>query len=160
MKAILFYLFITIQLLSCAQVHKISQKTIGTYTVQMPGNIAVDAAGNELTPLKINAVIYMETTSKDLTLQTALLGNLDYEVTLQQINTLPFLAGTNFKTNEKILVNAAKNNFLWRIELAPFPIKKNALNHVDTILLKGMYEGKSFEQKITNWVELASIPHY
>ncbi|MEO6869461.1 MAG: hypothetical protein ABI168_07440 [Ginsengibacter sp.] len=147
-------------LISCSQVHNISQKTIGTYTVQIPGNIAVDAAGNELTPSKINAVIYMETTSKDLTLQTALLGNLDYEVTLQQINTLPFLAGTNFKTNEKILVNAAKNNFLWRIELAPFPMKKNTLNQVDTILLKGMYEGKHFEQKITNWVELAGIPNY
>ena len=148
------------QFFSCAQVHHISQKAIGTYTVQMPGNIAVDAAGNELTPRKIIAVIYMETSSKDLIVKNAQLDTSEYSVTQQQVNTLPYMAGINFKSNEKIIVNADKNNFLWRIELAPFPMKKNATNQVDTILLKGIYEGKSFEQKITNWVELAGIPTY
>ena len=110
------------QFFSCAQVHHISQKAIGTYTVQMPGNIAVDAAGNDLTPRKIIAVIYMETSSKDLIVKNAQLDTSEYSVTQQQVNTLPYMAGINFKSNEKIIVNADKNNFLWRIELAPFPM--------------------------------------
>lgn len=160
MKALFFYLFLIIQLLSCAQVHNISQKTLGTYTVQMPGNIAVDPSGNELTPRKVNAVIYLETSSKDLNVKNALVDDREYVVTMEQVSTLPFVAGINFKNNEKILVNAARNNFLWRIELAPLPLKKDAINQVDTILIKGIYQGKSFEQKITNWVELAGIPTY
>ena len=160
MKAIFFYILLTMQFFSCAQVHHLSQKAIGTYTVQMPGNIAVDAAGNELTPRKIIAVIYMETSSKDLIIKNAQLDTSEYSVTQQQVNTLPYMAGINFKSNEKVEVNADKNNFLWRIELAPFPIKNDGKSQLDTITLKGTYQGKSFEQKVANWVELAGIPTY
>ena len=160
MKAAFLYLFMAIQLLSCAQVHNISQKTIGTYTVQAPGNIAVDDSGNELTQRKINAVIYIETSSKDLEVKNALADNSEYAVTQQLINTTPFMAGINYKNNEKVLVSVAQNNFLWKIELEPIPMKKDNINQVDTITLKGMYQGKSFEQKITNWVKLAGIPVY
>lgn len=160
MKSILLYFFVLVHLISCAQVHNISQKTLGTYTVQVPGNIAVDASGNELSPRKINAVIYIETSSKDLDVKNALASNSEYAVTQQLVNTTPFMAGINFKSNEKVLVNVAHNNFLWRIELAPFPLKKDADNQVDTITLKGIYQGKSFEQRITDWVELAGIPTY
>ena len=146
--------------MSCAQVHNITHKNFGTYTVQVPGNIAVDAAGNELTPRKINAVIYMETSSKALEIKKALVENAAYDITQELVSKLPFLAGINYKSNEKVLVNVAQNNFLWRIEVAPFPMKKTSENQVDTITLKGFYQGKSFEQKIENWIELAAVPVY
>ncbi|MEO5500328.1 MAG: hypothetical protein ABIR31_02695, partial [Ginsengibacter sp.] len=71
-----------------------------------------------------------------------------------------YIAGINFKNNEKVIVDVAKKNFLWKVELAPFPVKKDNINQMDTIILKGTYQGKSFEEKITNWVELAGIPIY
>lgn len=160
MKSILFYIFLMAHLISCSQVHNISQKTLGTYIVQMPGNIAVDPAGNELTSGKINAVIYLETSSKELKVKSALIENIEYKVTQQSLDTFPFMAGINYKSNEKVYVNIAQNNFLWKIELAPFPMKKDNLNQVDTITLKGTYQGKTFEQKIGNFIELAGIPAY
>ncbi|MEO6869558.1 MAG: hypothetical protein ABI784_02215 [Ginsengibacter sp.] len=160
MRSILFYSFVMAHLISCAQVHNIAQKTLATYTVQMPGNVAVDASGNELTQGKIIAVIYIETTSKDLDIQNALAGKSKYALTQQLVNKSPYIAGINFKNNEKVIVDVAKKNFLWKIELAPFPVKKDNINQLDTILLKGTYQGKSFEEKITNWVELAGIPIY
>ncbi len=160
MRVGFLYLFLAIQFFSCAQVHNISQKTLGTYTVQAPGNIAVDASGYDLSPRKISVVIYIETSLKDLNVKHALAGNSEFALTQQLVNAIPFMAGINFKSNEKVLVNVAQNNFLWKIDLAPFPIKKDSEIPVDTITLKGTYQGKLFEQKITNWVELAGIPIY
>lgn len=160
MKAVFFNSFLIVQFFSCAQVHHLTQKTIGTYTVQIPGNIAVDPSGNELTSRKIIAVIYMETSSKDLIVKNAQLDTSEYSISQQQVNTLPYMAGINFKSNEKVIVNADKNNFLWRIELAPFQIKNDVKSQLDTITLKGTYQGKSFEQKVAKWVELADIPTY
>ena len=160
MKVLLLYVLLCVQFFSCAQVHHISQKTIATYTVHIPGNIAVDASGNELNARNIIAVIYLETSSKNLNVVKALLNKSEYTVTQQLVNSQPYIAGINFKTNEKVMVQPDKNNFLWRIEIAPISLKTNSEYQIDTIILKGKYQGKVFEQKITDWIELSELPTY
>lgn len=160
MKVLLLYVLLCVQFFSCAQVHSISKKMIATYTVHNPGNIAVDDSGNELNGKNIIPVVYLETTSKDLHLEKALLDKSEYVVTQQLVSSQPYLAGINFKTNEKVMAQPDKNNFLWRIEIAPISLKTNSEYQIDTIILKGKYQGKVFEQKITDWIELSELPTY
>jgi len=160
MKYLLSYSLLTVSLYACAQ-SKYSIKNIyGVYEVHLPGNIAVDQNGNEISSRDTLNVIYVETSTKQIQWNVAWKNDKTYSI-LSHLSDTNFIdAGTNTITNEKMIIHASTGNKLWQLRLIPLDSKISSPVKIlqDEILLLGSYNGKRILQKIKKQVELNSIP--
>jgi hypothetical protein len=158
-KYLLFYCLLGISLLSCAQTKKLVKNIYATYTVHLPGNVAVDKYGNSLAMSDTVSIIYIETSS-DIQWSQAWRNGKHYFINKVLITESPFDAGTDKITNEKIMLHSAKGNKLWKLQL--IPEDKNFKTPVTTlpgeIIIEGTYNGKKIQQKISNQREVEAIP--
>ena len=159
-KYLLFYSLLCISLLSCAQSKHLVKNVYATYTVHLPGNIAVDRNGNSISSGDTLNTIYVETTTGQIRWTRARKDGKDYSVIKTLITESPFDAGTNKMTNEKIILHSTEGNKLWKLQLVPE--EKFFLTPIKTlqgeIILQGMYHGKKITQKIFKQIEIVSIP--
>lgn len=158
---LLLLLFLLLSLSSCAQSKSVIRKQYAFYTEHLPGNIRADENGNEL-PFKPDTVIvvYLETTTKSITLDTAWKNGACYKITAQLINLLPFEIGTAINANKKIVLGVAKGNFLWQLYLQPLnkALPNQQIIKGNEILIKGKYKGKKITRKIASPIQLVAIP--
>ncbi|MEP6928064.1 MAG: hypothetical protein ABI834_10525 [Ginsengibacter sp.] len=159
-KYLLFYSFMCVSLLSCAQSKHLIKNIYATYSVHLPGNVAVDRNGNSISLTDTLSIIYIETASEKIHWFHAWKGAKDYSIITTLITELPFNAGTNKMTNEKIILRSTKGNKLWKLQLVPgekfFMAPLKILQ--GEIILQGIYHGKKITQKIFKQIELVSIP--
>ena len=159
-KYLLFYSLLSVSLLSCAQSKHLVKNVYATYTVHLPGNIAVDRNGNSISPGDTLNTIYVETTTGQIRWTRARKNGKDYSVIKTLITESPFDAGTNKMTNEKIILHSTEGNKLWKLQLVPgeifFIAPLKTLR--GEIILQGMYHGKKITQKIFKQIEIVSIP--
>lgn len=156
----LSYLLLTVSLYACAQ-SKYSIKNIyGVYEVHLPGNIAVDANGNEISSRDTLNVIYIETSTNQIQWNTAWKNGKTYSILSHLAKTNFIDAGSNTITNEKMIIHASPGNKLLQLRLIPSESKISVPAKIlqDEILLEGTYNGKKILQKIKKQVELNSIP--
>ena len=159
-KYLLFYSLLCISLLSCAQSKHLVKNVYATYTVHLPGNIAVDRNGNSISPGDTLNTIYVETTTAQIHWTRAWKNGKDYSVIQTLITESPFDAGTDKMTNEKIILQLTGGNKLWKLQLVP---EENLLlTPVKTlpgeIILQGIYHGTKMVQKIFKQTEIVSVP--
>jgi hypothetical protein len=127
----------------------------------MPGNIALDPSGKELTPQRhVVAIVYFETESKDIIFENAIINGSIFKITTEPVLQFPFDAGISYKTNEKILVSAQKNGFLWKLTIEPIILKDGNDLQSDTLFIQGKYKKKPFQQRIYKWEKIEPIPTY
>jgi hypothetical protein len=159
-KYLLFYSLLSISLLSCAQSKHLVKNVYATYTVHLPGNIAVDRNGNSISPGDTLNTIYVETTTEQIHWTRAWKDGKDYSVIQTLITKSPFDAGTDKTSNKKIILHPAKGNILWKLQLVPevklFPAPHKTLR--GEIILEGMHHGKKITQKIFKQIEIVSVP--
>src|SRR5664279_702950 len=113
MKYFLFYSFLSVSLLGCAQSKSIITNAYATYTVHLAGNVAVDKEGNTLSARDTLHVIYVEAASGDILWNRAWKNDKAYSVLTRLITTSPLEAGVDKMTNEKVVVQVAKGNKLY-----------------------------------------------
>ena len=159
-KYLLFYSLLCISLLSCAQSKHLVKNVYATYTVHLPGNIAVDRNGNSISSGDTLNTIYVETTTGQIHWTRAWKDGKDYSVIKTLITESSFDAGINKMTNEKIIMHSTGGNKLWKLQLVPgenfFLAPLKTLR--GEIILQGMYHGKKITQKIFKQIEIVSIP--
>ena len=158
-RYLLFYYLLCINLLSCAQSKHLVKKVCATYTVHLPGNIAVDKNENSIFPGDTLNIIYVVTTGQ-IHWTRAWKNGKDYSVIQTLITESPFDAGTDKMTNEKIILQLTEGNKLWKLQLVP---EENLLlTPVKTlpgeIILQGIYQGTKMVQKIFKQTEIVSVP--
>jgi hypothetical protein len=164
-RYLLFCFLLCVSLLSCAQSkHPIAiglvKKVYATYTVHLPGNIAVDRNGNSISSGDTLNTIYVETTTGQIHWTRAWKDGKDYSVIQTLITESPFDAGTDKMTNEKIILHLTEGNKLWKLQLVPevkfflAPLKTLP----GEIILQGIYHRKKMIQKIFKQTEIVSVP--
>ncbi len=158
-KFLFFYVLLGVSLLSCAQSNQVVKNVYATYRVHLPGNIAVDANGNSLTPADTINIIYVESTG-DIDWLHAWKNGKQYSVVKTLVTELPFDAGTDKNTNEKIMLHPAEGNKLWKLQLVSEDknIDRPAKPSQGEILLEGIFNGKKIRKGITKQTEITSIP--
>ena len=159
-KYLLFYSLLCISLWSCAQSTRLVKKVLATYTVHIPGNIAVDRDGNSISQGDTLNVIYIETASEKIQWTKAWKDGKNYTIIKTLLTGSSFDAGTNKLTNEKIILHVTGRNKLWKLQLIPeekfflAPLKALPAE----IILQGIYHGKKITQKIDKQTEIVGIP--
>lgn len=125
----------------------------------MPGNIAVDANGNEISYRDTINFIYIETSTDRIQWEMAWKNNKTYAIIPTLIKINPFIAGTNKITNETVKINIENGDKLWELRLVSS--EKKVRNPVKMlpgeIVVQGTYNNTKFLQKISKQVELSSI---
>ncbi len=152
---------LAVQFTACVQTHSLVRRADAFYTIRLPGNIAVDENGNRL-PARIDTitVIYLETTTKHISWDTAWTVGKTYRIIAEPIVQTPFEAGISKQGRQKIILRPIKRNYLWQLQLllfeqnsaSPQPIRK------DQIIFRGRYKGKTIIKKTDELVELKAIP--
>ncbi|MEO8414474.1 MAG: hypothetical protein ABI472_12480 [Ginsengibacter sp.] len=159
-KYFLFYSFLYIGVCGCAQSKSIVTNMYGTYTVHLPGNVAVDKEGNILSARDTLNVIYIESASDRIQWTRAWKNDKAYSVLTRIISASSLDAGIDKITNKKVIVPLAKGNKLYQLQL--IPLEENTTSPGEKsrgdIILEGSYNGKKIMQKITQLTELMAIP--
>ena len=152
-------------LASCAQNKYLSEETqadvFATFTVQMPGNIPVDAHGNEIEePRAKKYTVYLETSSAENTWIDAWIGNEHFTLESGIVENFPFNAGTKKSTDQKIMIARKQDNFLWQLKLHPAYDQKTAPEKVsgNVIILQGNKDGKKVTRQINKIIEIEALP--
>jgi hypothetical protein len=159
-KYFIFYSFLGTGLLACAQ-SKYSIKNIyAIYKVHLPGNIAVNENGNEISARDTVNLIYIESTAQDIHWNNAWKNGKTFTILPTLIDSNSYDIGTKKMTNENMIIHSSRGNKLWQLQLivSDEAIKQPEKLLQDEILLEGMYQGKKIFQKIEKQVELNSIP--
>lgn len=159
-KYFLFYSFLCTGLLACAQSKYGVKNLYATYTVHLPGNVAVDKDGNTIATRDTLNVIYIETSSEEIQWKAAWKDDKNYSIITTLITTSTLDAGIKKMTNKKMILQASKGNKLWELRLIPDGGKLATPSKIlpGEIILQGIYRGKKFTQKIGQQTELNSIP--
>ena len=159
MKYLLLFSSLCIALLSCAQSKHLVKNAYATYSVHLPGNIAVDKNGNSISSRDTLIVIYVAATGQ-IRWTRAWKDGKDYSVIQTLITESQYEAGINKMTGEKMILYSTKGSLLWRLQLVPevkvFSIPLKTLP--GEIILQGIYHGKKITQKIFKQTEIVSIP--
>jgi hypothetical protein len=160
MKYLLLFSSLCIALLSCAQAKHLVKDAYATYTVHLPGNIAVDKNGNSISPGGDTLIVIYVAAKGQIRWTGAWKDGKDYSVIQTLTTGSLFEAGINKTTNEKIILYSTKGNLLWRLQLVPggtfFPVTLKTLP--GEIILRGNYHGKKMTQKISKQTEIVPIP--
>lgn len=156
------FFFLSVSQIVNAQSGSVVKKAYAFYTVQLPGNIAVNANGVE-EPVKTDTAffIYLETASTLIKWDTAWMNERCFLMTTQNITKQKTVsAGTVKNTGKKVIITAAKNNVIWQLYLQPLDLQKRAPKKTvrNKILLKGKYRGKDIYQKVDQPEQLETMP--
>ena len=158
-KYLLFYSFLCISLWSCAQSTHLVKKVVATYTVHMPGNIAVDRNGNSSSQGDTLNIVYIETASGKIRWTKAWKDRESYAIITTLITGSSFDAGTNKLTDEKIILRVTGKSKLWKLQLVPGEKFLPPLKALPAqFILQGIYHGKKITQKIDRQIEMVAIP--
>jgi hypothetical protein len=156
-KYILFYSLLCFCFCSCAQTRKAIINIYATYTVRMPGNMAVDEKGNYLSKADTLITVYVDA-KEEIKWEKAWRNEKEYSIITQ---LLPSSTEVGVQPdNEKLIIQANKGNKLWQLRLIPGENKSLppvTLIH-NQILLIGEYNGKKITQIISEQTELVRIP--
>ncbi|HWH62457.1 MAG TPA: hypothetical protein VNS50_04265 [Ginsengibacter sp.] len=159
-KYFLFYSFVSIGFISCAQSKYSIKNVVAVYKVHLPGNIAVDENGKEIDSRDTINFIYIETSTPGIQWEMAWKNGMNYSIVPILIDSNYFDAGTNKMTNENMILHAEAGSELWQLQLILLDVKNPPPSVVapDEILLTGLYKGEKIIQKIKKQVELNSNP--
>ncbi len=131
------------------------------YSEKTPGTVRTDVNGNPL-PVKIDTVIavYVETTTKLITWDTAWTDNRMYKIIPQLIDPVPFEVGFEKNTREKIFINTDTGHFLYQLYLQPIDKILPSPKSIETnhILIKAQYNGKPFLKVTGKLIEVDTYP--
>ncbi|HVZ95275.1 MAG TPA: hypothetical protein VG847_00265 [Chitinophagaceae bacterium] len=159
-RKLLLFFFISIQLCSCAQSKNGIKKAYATYTIRIPGNIPVDRNGNEI-PLRDTVwMIYVETTSQEISWSKAWMDGRTYSVIPTLIDSDHVEAGTLQRNNEKMRIRTSGTGRLWRLQLIsaekpePVPVRVGR----GEMLISGKYKNRKILQRIKSITELVALP--
>lgn len=134
------------------------------YTIWSPGNIPVDANGEPLpgSGPKKNYIVYVETSTPDITWTSASVDSKIYSITPTLIKDTMIDAGMEKNSRKPIIIRSHNGSHLWRLDLIPpANSKNNALAEgQETILIKGVLNGKKLEHSITRLTELYTPEAY
>lgn len=148
-------------LYSCNHAKGLVKNTYAYYSEKMPGIVPTDANGNpqQVKPDTV-IVVYIETTSKDISWDTAWKNNRAYKIVPQFFETGSYEAGFEKGSREKIFITAQPGHYLYQLYLQPLGFDQDPPKNVNGngILLKGQYKGKSFLKKTGSIVEMESYP--
>ncbi len=160
LKRSLFYFFISIHLFACAQSKSVIKNACATYTIHIPGNIPVDRNGNEIPLRDTVLIIYIETTSPDITWNRAWLNGKTYSVIPTLIDSNYVEAGIKQINNEKLVIKSSGNDKLWRLQLIPAEKFEFAPAEIQRgeLLISGTYKNRKILQRINSMTELTGIP--
>jgi len=157
-KYLVFVVLISANFFSCAQSKSVIKKVYPFYIEHLPGIIAVDTNGNELTPRADTVIqIYAETTVKDILWDTAQLNGQFFLIITQAVVQNNVDVGILKEDGKKIAIVISKGNYLWQLYLEPTSKLPNSSSN-NTLTLKGKYKGMIFSQKAGNPVQLETIP--
>jgi len=154
-------LFSLICLYSCNHTKGLVKNTYAYYSERIPGTVPTDENGNpgQVKPDTV-LVVYIETSAKDITWDTAWTNNRAYKIIPQFFETGSYEAGFEKLSKEKIFITTDPGHFLYQLYLQPLDNKLLPPKAVDGdgILLKGQYKGKTFLKKTGAVVELETYP--
>ena len=156
-KYVLFYLLLCLCFCSCAQTKKAITNIYATYTVRMPGNMAVDEKGNYLSKADTLLTVYVDA-KEEIKWEKAWQNEKEYSI-IAHLLPSKIEAGTR-PDNQKLIIQADNGNKLWQLRLIPIenkPSPHDTLKH-GQILLMGEYNGRKITQIISNQTELVAIP--
>lgn len=147
MKKIIYaYSFIIMSLASCAQYGVVRSNAY--YYEFMPGAIAVDDKGVEISAVDTIYSVFLETKKTDGPLwKTAWVNGKTYQV-LSSIVTTPYIVGMRNDADEQVTLSAKPGNQLMQLNLEKteasiYPSKyKSQLLQANTILLEGTRDDK------------------
>ena len=159
-KYFLFYSFVSIGFFACAQAKYSIKNIYAIYKVHLPGNIAVDENGKEISSRDTLNFIYIESPTKGIHWDTAWRNGKTFVILPTLIDTDSFDAGTVAMTNENMIIHTAGNSRLWQLQLIPAEreLPTPATVSHNEILLLGKYRGTRILQKIKKQVEVNAIP--
>lgn len=150
---------------SCAQNKQLTgdavEVSFATVTEQMPGNIPVDANGNEISaPREKKYIVYVESTSTGITWKDAWIGSKHYLLESEVIEDFPFNAGKRKFTNEIIFIDKKVDTHVWKLKLNPAYDEKAPPEKVfeDIIILQGNMESKKITRQINRIIEIEALP--
>jgi hypothetical protein len=160
---ILKYFFLVLLLgygfFSFAQSKQLIKNVYATYSVHLPGNVAVDENGNAIEARDTVYVIYIESAAK-INWTTAWRNHQNYELVTHMIKSDSFEAGVDKANNEKLILKTSKANKLWELRLVPSENKMEPSTPVlhGEILIQGNYKEKNMLKKISKQIELIATP--
>ena len=163
-KTCFLFLLVVPVFFSCAQTKPVVQNVYAFFIERAPGNIPVGDDGEPLpgSGSIIYYTLYAETSSKEITWDTAYLQNKKFEIVPSLIDENKVEAGQQKNSGQSIVIQPKKGNYLWRLDLVA--LESNPASKVATgqseILLTGKCKGKLLEKKVTNLVELYTPPSY
>ena len=138
--------FFAIALSASCQSKSGIKKAYAFIEISNPGTIMMDDNGNPVKPnMIIHRFIYIENkgnTKPDI--ESVQYKNEILTVLVLPVNSSPEEAGKKKMNGEKILLNPAKGNTLWKLELQPLDPKKkiNSASSVNKIIINEIKDRK------------------
>ena len=160
LRYLAFYCLASVGLLACAQTKYPVKKIFATYHEVLPGNIAVDASGNEVDSRDTVNYVYVETQSNNIKWTNAWKDNKSYSVIATLVEGDALDVGTNKATGRDIIVTATPGNKLWSLRLLPSEVNLPSPKKIACcqILLRGSYKSKEIFETVSDIVEVARAP--
>lgn len=160
LKYLFFYSFLSIGLFACAQSKMAVKNYHAIFMVHIPGNIAVDKNGNEISARDTVTIVYVETSSDAIQWTNAWKNGKTFSIETTPVAGASADAGLNKNTNEEIILKPSKGNKLYKLRLIPAEQKLQKPVNVlpGEILLQANYEGKKITQIITKQTEVVAMP--
>lgn len=144
--------------LACSQSKSVIKKSYGYYIFRLPGNIPVDMNGEPLPGFRGDTIqtIYLETSAKDITWDSAWKSNKTYTIVVTPVNESKVEVGLAKNGEQNIVIRAKEGNYLWRLDLLPVdsPVSSPSKSAGNEIILKGKYKGKTIKHKVGRLTEL------
>lgn len=161
LKAILWLTCSGFCILGCSQSKSIVSRINAVYTIHLPGNVAVDPQGNEISNIDTAITVYVQTVDSNIIWESAWMQESKFDITAEKLIDTNVNAGISSESGEPVNIKTEKNNILWRLDLSRSQKNVSPPKNIDSkeILIEGKYEGKSFYQTTTA-VEIQSLPRY
>lgn len=160
LKYFVCYCLLSLGLFACAQSRPPIKNISATYREVLPGNMPVDANGNEISARDTINFIYVETAADGIQWNAAWKNDKTYSIICDLIDTNYFDAGINKITSNKITIQVSPGNKLWQLRLIPSEKRMSPPKEIakGAILLQGTFGGKKMLKVISEQVEINSIP--
>jgi hypothetical protein len=125
--------------------------------VSSPGTVMADENGNQVRRMIIQRCIYIETPiNATLAITRITAGKKLFTGVAERIYGTRVEVGRMFGNNRKVILNAAKDNKLWKIEVNPVAEQDQSYEKtLRNIQVSGKLNGKKFTTTILKEIQLA-----
>ena len=159
-KYFILILLVNLFLTACAQTGALV-KAQAFYKLSFPGTVLRDIEGKEV-DRGVDTVyqVYLEVKGNARpVIDSVFIKSRPFTAVVYPLTKPEYAIGNRKSDERRVVLQPAKGNSLWRLEISPVPAAARTKKSFIPVLLKGRKAGKNFTYTITRLIELSPDIH-